>query len=67
MEASVECHDLEAGRFDRTDGVAGGPAAAERARPEECVDRVLNPSKRSVFGADVLVEAQLASGGEHAT
>ena len=66
MEASVECHDLESGRFDRADGVAGRPTAAERARPEERVNRVLNPSKRSVLGADVFVEAQLAPGGEHA-
>jgi hypothetical protein len=66
MEPAVEGGELEAGALDRRDRVPSRAATAERARPEERVDGVLEAAKDGVARADVLVEAQFAARDEHA-
>jgi hypothetical protein len=67
MEASLELDDLEAGLADRTFGVAGRTATAERARPEERVERTLETSEDRICGDNVLPETQLTARYQHAT
>jgi hypothetical protein len=63
----VEAADAKAGVPNRRECVARRPAAAERTRPEENVDRTLDEAEGRVAGADVLVEPQLAVGVQNSS
>jgi hypothetical protein len=62
MESMLDVADPKARVPNRREGVARRPAAAERTRPEEAVDRLLYEAERRVAGADVLVEPELGIG-----
>jgi hypothetical protein len=66
MEAAVEGLDAETRVPDRRFGIARRLTAAERPRPEDGVDGPLERSERRIAGTDVLPEAKLATGNEHA-
>ena len=66
MEAALHLRDLEAPGLDGGERVARRVAAAERTRPEERVDGALHRSERGSRRANVLPEAQLPAGPEHA-
>ncbi len=66
MEPSFELDELETRLADRGGRVAGRHAAAEEARPEQRVDRALEPVERCVLGANVLVEAQFTAWSDDA-
>ena len=59
--------DVEAGLLDRRLGVAGEMAAARDVWPEGRVGQALDAAAERVVGDHVLVEAQLATGADHAT
>ncbi len=67
MEAALDRLDAEAPGADRRLGVARRAAAAERLRPEEAIGASLHTAKDDVAGADVLPEAKLAAGSQHAS
>ena len=56
----------EAGALDRTQGLTAGVAAASDVWPEQ-VECLLCACEQRPFGADVLVETQLAAGTDDAT
>ena len=58
--------ELEPAPGDRGRGVARGLAAAERARPEDCIERPLEKAKRQPRRANMLPEPQFAGWLEHA-
>ena len=58
--------DLEAGCLDGGGGVAGRVASAERAWPEDLVERALTESEYRPVRAHVLVEAQLTAAAQYA-
>jgi hypothetical protein len=66
VESSVELGDVKAGGADRGERVTGRLATAKCACPEERVAGTLKRAEGHMFGADVLVEAELAIRGEHA-
>jgi hypothetical protein len=57
--------DVEAGTFDRREGVAAGVTASAAEGPED-VDGALQARKTRRLGANVFVEAQLAAGSDDA-
>jgi DNA-binding response OmpR family regulator len=66
VEAAVEPLDAEAGVSDGGFGVARRLAAAKRSCPEQGVDCPLDRSERRIAGTNVLPEAKLTAGNEHA-
>jgi hypothetical protein len=65
MKTAGKRFEAKPGGFDCCFGIAGRLAAAERTRPEEGVERPLEPAERRVGGANVLPEAELAAGDQH--
>src|SRR5512132_444754 len=66
MEPSFELGNLETRLADRGGRVTRRHAAAEEARPEQRIDRALEPVERCVLGANVLVEAQFTAWSDDA-